>query len=79
MPLSRDSLNERKVKAIRRAEFRLKQTLERLQWEEDYLFPEIESMKANKAVLGLPEGTTAFEIVVALDADSRPPDKPSDS
>ena len=63
MPLSRDSLQERQVKAIRRAQFRLKQVLERLQWEEDELFPEIEAMKAGKSVMGLPAGS-AFEIVV---------------
>jgi hypothetical protein len=61
--LSRDSRAERKLKAIRRAQFRLKQALERVDWEEDILLPEIEALKAGKSVLGLPAGS-AFDIVV---------------
>lgn len=63
MPLSRDALQERQLKAIRRAQFRLRQTLERLQWEEDTLYPEIEALKAGRPVLGL-SGETAFEVVI---------------
>ena len=66
--LSRDSRAERKLKALRRAQFRLKQTLERIDFEEDVLLPEVEALKAGKAVLGLPEGV-AFDIQIA-DADS---------
>lgn len=67
MSLSRASLQERQLKAIRRAQFRLTQTLERLSWEEEVLFPEVEKLKAGKAVLGLQDGT-AFEVVIE-DAD----------
>ena len=63
MSLSRDSRAERKLKAYRRAEFRLKQNFERIDWEEDTLLPEIEALKAGKAVLGLPDGA-AFDIVI---------------
>lgn len=63
MPLSRDSLSERQLKAIRRAQFRLRQTLDRLQWEEDTLYPEIEALKAGRPVLGL-NAATAFEVVI---------------
>lgn len=70
MPLSRDSLQERQLKAIRRAQFRLRQTLERLQWEEEVLYPEIESLKAGRPVLGLTEGS-AFEVVID-DANHHP-------
>lgn len=63
MPLSRDSLQERQLKAIRRAQFRLRQTLDRLQWEEEVLYPEIEKLKGGKAVFGLQDGV-AFEVVV---------------
>ena len=63
MPLSRDNVNERKLKLIRRAQFRLKQALERVDWEEAVLFPEVEALKAGKPVLGLKEGV-AFEVVV---------------
>jgi hypothetical protein len=63
MSLSRDSRQERKWKAIRRAQFALKQRIERIDWEEDDLLPEIAALKAGKSVAGLPEGS-AFEIVI---------------
>lgn len=63
MSLSRDSRQERKLKAFRRAQFRLKQALERIDWEEDTLLPEIEALKAGRSVLGLPEGSV-FDITV---------------
>lgn len=63
MSLSRDSRQERKLKALRRAEFRLKQTLERIDWEEDTLLPEIEALKSGKSILGLPDGV-AFDICI---------------
>ena len=59
--LSRDSKQERKLKAFRRAQFSLKQRLERIDFEEDVLITEIEALKAGKSVLGLPEGTV-FDI-----------------
>ncbi len=72
MSLSRDSRQERKLKAIRLAQFRLKQRLEAIDWIEDVLQPEIEALKAGKSVLGLPEGA-AFDIVIeAEDADPNP-------
>ncbi len=63
MPLSRDSRSERKWKLWRRTEFRLKQGLERIDWEEDVLMPEIEALKAGHSVAGLPAGA-AFDLVV---------------
>lgn len=63
MSLSRDSRAERKLKAYRRAEFRLKQNFDRIDWEEDVLLPEIEALKSGKGVLGLPPGS-AFDIVI---------------
>ena len=69
--LSRDSRQERKLKAIRRAQFRLRQALERVDWEEDILLPEIEALKAGKSVLGLPAGS-AFDIVIEADATPSP-------
>lgn len=63
MSLSRDSKAERKWKAIRRAEFRLHQTLDRIEWEESVLIPEIEAIKAGKGVAQLPEGAV-FDIQV---------------
>ena len=61
--LSRDSRQERKLKAVRRAQFRLKQALERIDFEEDILLPEIEALKSGKSVLGLPDGV-AFDICI---------------
>lgn len=63
MSLSRDSRQERKLKALRRAQFGLKQRFERIDWEEDELLPEVEALKAGKSILGLAENT-AFDIEV---------------
>jgi hypothetical protein len=73
--LSRDSRAERKLKAFRRAEFRLKQNLERIDWEEDTLLPEIEALKSGKSVLGLPEGA-AFDIEVQHETPDPPAPDP---
>jgi hypothetical protein len=69
MALSRDSRQERKLKAVRRAQFRLKQNLDRIDWEEDILTPEIEALKSGKSVLGLGDGV-AFDIVIDANPDS---------
>lgn len=63
MPLSRDSRQERKLKAFRRAQFRLKQRLEQIDWEEETLLPELEALKSGRSVLGLPPGS-AFDITI---------------
>ena len=63
MSLSRDSRQERKLKAFRRAQFALKQRFEKIDFEEDVLMPEIEALKAGKSVLGLPDGA-AFDLVI---------------
>lgn len=63
MSISRDSRAERKWKAMRRAQFQLKQRLERIDWEEDELMPEIEAIKSGKRVAELPEGA-AFDIEI---------------
>jgi hypothetical protein len=72
MSLSRDSRQERKLKALRRAQFRLKQAFERIDWEESVLIPEIEALKAGKAVLGLPENA-AFDIQIEYDGEDSHP------
>ena len=66
MSLSRDSRQERKLKAFRRAQFALKQRMERIDWEEDVLIKEIEKLKAGGSVLGLPAGTV-FDINIEDD------------
>jgi len=63
VPLSRDSRDEKKFKALRLAEFRLKQRFEMIDFLEDELYPFIEDLKAGRSVLSLPEGA-AFEIIV---------------
>ncbi len=70
MSLSRDSRQERKLKAFRRAQFRLKQTMERIDWDEDFLLPEIEALKSGKSVLGLPDGA-AFDITIEHENTSK--------
>ncbi len=69
--LSRDSRQERKLKAVRRAQFALKQRLDRIDFEEDVLMPEIEALKAGRPVLGLEDGQ-AFDIVVEAPRRRRP-------
>lgn len=71
MALSRDSRQERKLKAVRRAQFRLHQTIERIDWEEDVLLPEVEALKSGKSVLGLGDGV-AFDIEIVHE-NSNPP------
>jgi hypothetical protein len=62
--LSRDSRTEKKLKALRRAEFNLRQTFERIDWTEDVLYPEIEALKSGRPVLGLEAGAM-FDLQVA--------------
>ena len=74
MSLSRDSRQERKWKAVRWAQHRLKQRLETIDWQEDVLLPEVEALKSGRPVAGLPAGT-AFDIqVVDEPADANPAD-----
>ena len=68
MSLSRDSRQERKLKAFRRAQFRLKQQFEYIDWTEDVLLPEVEALKSGKSVLGLPDGA-AFDLVIDENPD----------
>jgi hypothetical protein len=71
--LSRDSRQERKLKAFRRAQFRLKQQFEYIDWTEDVLLPEVEALKSGKSVLGLPDGA-AFDLVIDENPHTPPPD-----
>jgi hypothetical protein len=58
----RETRNEKKLKAIRRAEFALKQRLERIDWEEDTLLPELNEFKAKAQLPALPS-----EAIVEVD------------
>jgi hypothetical protein len=61
------------MKAIRWAQFRLKQRLEAIDFMEDVLMPEIEALKSGGSVLGLPAGV-AFDIQIeSVDANPDPP------
>jgi hypothetical protein len=71
LALSRDSRQEQKLKAIRFAQFRLKQRLEAIDWREDVLLPEIEALKSGRSVLGLSEGA-AFDIEVVSENPNLP-------
>ena len=66
--LSRDSRAEKKLKAFRRAQFRLKQQFEYIDWTEDFLLPEVEALKSGKSVLGLPDGA-AFDLVIEQEGE----------
>jgi hypothetical protein len=63
MSLSRDSRQEKKLKAMKRAQFALKQRFERIDHEEDVILPLIADYKAGKSVLGLPAGA-AFDVEI---------------
>lgn len=65
--LSRDTRNEKKLKAIRRTEFALKQKLERIDWEEDELLPEIAAFKARAQLPELPNETIVSVTFEAVD------------
>jgi hypothetical protein len=81
MSLSRDSRQERKLKAMRRAQYRLGEAIRRIDWEEDVLLPELEALKSGKSVLGLPAGA-AFDIQIQGYADpdhSATPDANTDA
>jgi hypothetical protein len=71
MSLSRDSRTEKKLKALLRAKFRLKQQFEYIDYCEDVLIPEVEKLKQGKPVLGLDAGV-AFDLVI----DDAHPDTP---
>jgi hypothetical protein len=58
----RETRNEKKLKAIRRAEYALKQRLERIDWEEDSLLPELNEFKAKAQLPELPS-----EAIVEVD------------
>ena len=69
MPLSRDSRQIREWKLIRRTQFRLKQGLDRIRFEEEELIPEVEALLSGAKSIGeLPAGSS-IEIVYA---DHRP-------
>lgn len=73
MSLSRDSRAERKAKLTLRTQFRYKQGLERIDYEEDVIIPAIEALKSGKAVplLGLESGMV-FDIVVENENQNPP-------
>ncbi len=53
--LSRDSRNEKKLKAVLRAEYRLRQRLEYIDWEEDTFLPQVNEFKAKAQLPELPQ------------------------
>lgn len=68
MSLSRDSRQERKLKAYLRAKFALKQRFEKIDHEEDVVQKEVDAFKRGGSVLELPAGVT-FDLTV-VDEDS---------
>ena len=75
MSLSRDPRNLKKLKAIRRAEFTLKQRLERIDWEEDELLPEVAEFEGRAQLPELPS-----EAIIQVEyIDVKPKAKPDAS
>lgn len=58
------SRNEKKLLAIERAKFRLKQRLEQIDWEYDYLRPQINEFKGKAQLPELPS-----EVIVDVEWD----------
>lgn len=71
MSLSREPRNLKKLKAIRRAEFALKQRLERIDWEEDVLLQEVVEFEGRAKLPELPAET----IVQVIYEDPEPEPK----
>lgn len=71
MSLSRDARNLKKLKAIRRAEFRLKQRLDYIDWEEDELLPEILEFEGRAQLPELPS-----ENIATVTVEYEPPATP---
>ena len=66
MALTRDTLAERKLKILLRAQFKVKQQFEYEDWKEAELYPMLEKMKAGGVVLGLEPGAL-FDLKVVKD------------
>lgn len=60
MSLSRDTREEKKAKAALRAQFTLKQRFERIDWEEDVLYPLVAEIKAGRTHIELTAGEVVF-------------------
>lgn len=71
MSLARDTRNEAKLKAIRRAEFALKQRLEKIDWEHDVLFPEVVEFQGKAQLPELPA-----ETIVSVEFEAAEDDAP---
>jgi hypothetical protein len=67
--LSRDTRNERKLKAVKRAEFALRQRLERIDWEEDVLLPQVAEFKAQARLPELPSETIVDVVFENVEPD----------
>ncbi len=72
MALNRDPRNLRKLKAIRRAEFSLKQRLERIDWEEDELLPEVMEFEGKAKLPELPSETIIEVIYEKPEREPKP-------
>lgn len=66
--LSRDTRNEKKLKAVLRAKFALEQRLARIDWEEDVLIRRVNEFKAKAQLPELPE-----ESIVDIEFDADDP------
>ena len=77
-----ESRNEKKLKAALRAKFRLKQHLERIDWDYDELRPQVADFLGKAQLPELPDLNTInveFEKVMDNDNDSRTAKKPARS
>lgn len=80
MASTRQSREVKKWAAARRAQLRLKQTFERIDYEEDVILPEVEAMLSGKVKLQIEAGAddaaqSIISIVVADEEETEEEDK----
>lgn len=74
MASTRQSREVKKYLAARRAQFRLKQTFDRIDWDEDVLFPELEAILSGKVHAEL-EADNSVEAQSVIDIHVNLPDE----
>ena len=76
MGLVRDTRNEAKLKAIRRAEFGLRQRLEKIDWEHDVLLPELIEFQGKAQLPELPSESIIEVQYLDVKPKAKPEPKP---
>lgn len=70
MQLARDSREVKKWKAARRAQFRLSQTFDRIDWEEDVLGPEVNALMSGSARAEIGAAEDVIDTITIMEPDA---------